>query len=104
MAAKRLERAVSAYNGAWARVVLDRRRPLVIGITGSVGKTTTTEIVGTALQHDAARPHVGLVWKTNHNMNSRKGLPLTIRWASSGRRVPGIIVRSACASGGARIW
>ena len=65
---ERLEIAVAA---ALARVVLAARRPLVIGITGSVGKTTTKEVLGRALAHPRVRPVVGRVWRTPANRNRR---------------------------------
>ncbi len=79
------EHDVSAGPGAWIRVE-DTRAALqkiasayrgrftipVVGITGSVGKTTTKEMVALALS-------AGLnVMKTEGNFNSQIGLPLTL--------------------------
>ncbi len=50
----------------------DRRRPKVIGVTGSVGKTTTKEIIAAVL---GARYRV---LKNEANYNNEIGLPLTL--------------------------
>jgi UDP-N-acetylmuramoyl-tripeptide--D-alanyl-D-alanine ligase len=73
-----IRRLLAAYLFFWARVVLRARRPLIVGITGSVGKTTTTEVVAAALMHPDVRAIVGPVWKTPHNMNNTQGVPLVI--------------------------
>ncbi|WP_277673787.1 UDP-N-acetylmuramoyl-tripeptide--D-alanyl-D-alanine ligase [Piscibacillus halophilus] len=46
--------------------------PIVVGITGSNGKTTTKEIVASCL----ATKYI--VWKTKGNLNNHIGLPLTV--------------------------
>lgn len=53
------------------------RLPLV-GITGSVGKTTTREMVATALSAGYQ------VYKTKKNLNSQVGVPITLAGISSG--------------------
>jgi hypothetical protein len=72
------------YLSFWARLVLRARRPLIIGITGSVGKSTTTQMLADVLMHPAATPRLGLVGSTCHNMNNDIGVPLTVlrydRW------------------------
>jgi UDP-N-acetylmuramoyl-tripeptide--D-alanyl-D-alanine ligase len=73
-----IERFISAYLFAWARVVFRARRPLVIGITGSVGKTTTKEVIAACLMHADLRPYVGSVGKTPANMNNTRGVPLVL--------------------------
>jgi UDP-N-acetylmuramoyl-tripeptide--D-alanyl-D-alanine ligase len=55
-----------------ARHVLDRVAPLVVGITGSNGKTSTKELAAAVL---GARHRV---LKTEGNLNSETGLPLTL--------------------------
>jgi UDP-N-acetylmuramoyl-tripeptide--D-alanyl-D-alanine ligase len=58
---------------AMARYALDRHPNLeVVGITGSLGKTTTKEVVASVL---GARHHV---LKSEGNLNSEIGLPLTV--------------------------
>ena len=55
-----------------ARSVLGRVRPLVVGVTGSNGKTSTKEFAAAAL--GARLP----TWKTHGNLNTETGVPLTI--------------------------
>jgi UDP-N-acetylmuramoyl-tripeptide--D-alanyl-D-alanine ligase len=66
------------WSFRWARFVLMRRKPTIIGVTGSAGKTTTTEAIGAVLRHPAAREHVGEVRTTTNNMNNYVGLPLVV--------------------------
>ena len=54
---------------AWHRGQVD---PLVIGVTGSVGKTTTRELLHSVL----AAGHSG--WQSRGNFNNEIGLPLTL--------------------------
>ena len=37
------------YLSFWARLLRRIRKPLIIGVTGSVGKTTTTELLAAVL-------------------------------------------------------
>ncbi|MFZ3081487.1 Mur ligase family protein [Rhodoferax ferrireducens] len=62
----------------WARFVFLLRRPFVIGITGSVGKSTTTALVAAVLSHRDARQIVGPVGCTMENMNDDVGLAATL--------------------------
>ena len=86
-----LERAIEFYLLFWARVVMRRRRPIVVGITGSVGKTTTKEVIAGTLMHPALTPRVGSVWKSTGNMNNTRGVPLSIlgyrAWPASRRQL-----------------
>lgn len=61
-----------------ARAVLWKYRPFIIGITGSVGKSSTKEAI--ALVLSAAHS----VRKTEGNYNNEIGIPLTIIGAKSG--------------------
>jgi UDP-N-acetylmuramoyl-tripeptide--D-alanyl-D-alanine ligase len=54
------------------------RKPFIIGITGSVGKTTTLEMVSAVLTHPNVTPIVGLVGQTKDGMNDDYGLPFTL--------------------------
>jgi UDP-N-acetylmuramoyl-tripeptide--D-alanyl-D-alanine ligase len=72
------DRIFVPYLFFWARFVISLQKPYIIGITGSVGKTTTTEMIATVLRHEDAKPIVGLVDKTLNNMNDDVGLPLTV--------------------------
>jgi UDP-N-acetylmuramoyl-tripeptide--D-alanyl-D-alanine ligase len=82
-----LERAVNLYLLFWARLVVRVRRPVIVGITGSVGKTSTTETIAAALSHPGAGAAVGEVRATPHNMNNTQGVPLVVlgydRWPRS---------------------
>lgn len=58
-----------------ARLALALHRPFVIGVTGSVGKTTTKEFVGEMMRHLEGAQYVRVSEKS---MNSEIGLPLAI--------------------------
>ncbi|MFA5986136.1 MAG: UDP-N-acetylmuramoyl-tripeptide--D-alanyl-D-alanine ligase [Parcubacteria group bacterium] len=55
-----------------ARSVLWRQKPFVIGITGSIGKTTTKDMIVHILRRHRK------VWYTRKNYNNEVGVPLTI--------------------------
>ncbi len=68
--------------GDLARAHLERHRPEVVGITGSVGKTTTRAMTASILRR------IGPGLESQGNFNNRIGLPLTVlhlrpehRWA-----------------------
>jgi len=63
-----------------ARGILRKYQPEVIGITGSVGKTTTKEAVAQVLQATGKR-----VRSSIKNYNNEIGVPLTIIGCSSGK-------------------
>lgn len=62
----------------WARLVLRCRRPYIVGVTGSAGKTTTKEMIASVLMHPEARPVVGVVGRSPRNMNDNIGLPFAV--------------------------
>src|SRR5688572_1152369 len=66
------------YLSLWAGWVLRAHKPRVVGITGSVGKTTTKEMIAAALMQPGAGAIIGRVRKTFGNMNNNVGLPLTV--------------------------
>jgi UDP-N-acetylmuramoyl-tripeptide--D-alanyl-D-alanine ligase len=70
--------AVRRYLWFWATVILRARKPFVIGITGSVGKTTTKELIAAVLSGPEVAKKVGLVWKTPENFNDNIGVPLSV--------------------------
>jgi UDP-N-acetylmuramoyl-tripeptide--D-alanyl-D-alanine ligase len=57
----------------WTLVRDDAPAPLVVGITGTVGKTTTKDALATVLRHAGKR-----VSATAGNFNNEIGLPLTV--------------------------
>ncbi|CAN5826306.1 UDP-N-acetylmuramoyl-tripeptide--D-alanyl-D-alanine ligase [soil metagenome] len=57
----------------WTLVRTDAPSPTVIGITGTVGKTTTKDALATTLRHAGKR-----VSATAGNLNNEIGLPLTV--------------------------
>ena len=63
-----------------AKLVLWRHRPVVVAITGSVGKTSTKEAIYEVLRKKF------LVGKSRGNYNNELGLPLAVLGAESGRR------------------
>lgn len=79
---------VRAVGSRLARFVLWRRRPIIVGVTGSVGKTTTTEALGAVLTHPETRRLVGDTWRTANNLNNWVGLPLVILGYRDWRRTP----------------
>ncbi len=64
-----VERVVTPVLAFWARLVVRRRQPFIVGITGSVGKSTTKEAVAAVLMHEEARRRLGRVAKTPGNWN-----------------------------------
>ena len=76
--AKRADNLLRALATRCARLVLARCKPAIVGITGSVGKTTATEAIAAVLRHPANRGLFRAVGKTSDNMNNRPGLPLAI--------------------------
>ncbi len=71
--ARRIARiGIQKVLGAIARLLVARFRPAVVGVTGSVGKTSTTR----AISHLLAQRYA--VRSTRENWNTQLGLPLTI--------------------------
>ena len=69
---------VTPYLLLLAGLVLRVRRPQIVGVTGTVGKTTTTTAIAAVLTHPQARAIVGTVGQARDNMNNFRGLPLTV--------------------------
>jgi len=67
-----------------AHLVLWRYHPVVIGVAGSVGKTSTKEAIYTVLKHNYR------VGKNKSNLNTEIGLPLTIIQGKDARRRIGL--------------
>jgi UDP-N-acetylmuramoyl-tripeptide--D-alanyl-D-alanine ligase len=86
------------YCSVCARLVLRVRKPLIIGVTGSAGKTTTVEMITAVLRHPAAQQVVGPMAHSVDNMNDDIGLPLTVlrydEWRRSLRQAPLLLLRA----------
>lgn len=67
-----IKKIVIAILTLEARAVLMRHKPLVIGVTGSVGKTSTKEAIATVLERAFD------VRKSAKSFNSEFGVPLTV--------------------------
>src|SRR3990167_7723829 len=65
-----------------ARLVLRRQKPIVIGITGSMGKTSAKDAIATVLKRKFT------VRQTQENYNNEVGVPLTIIGSNTGGRNP----------------
>lgn len=63
--------------------MLRARRPLIVGITGTVGKTTTVKMLKAVLTQDAVERRFGSIGVTTSNMNDGWGVPLTVLGQSS---------------------
>src|SRR3989339_1506577 len=68
--------------GILARLVLKKYKPRIVGITGSIGKTSAREAVVSIL---GTKFHVR---GSEKNYNNELGLPLTIVGANSGGKNP----------------
>jgi alanine racemase len=72
----------------WARFVLQKLKPDVLGITGSSGKTTTKEMVAAVLSQRHA------VFANYGNYNDRYGLPIALGRLTAEHRVA--VLEMAC--------
>ncbi|MEI9966851.1 MAG: UDP-N-acetylmuramoyl-tripeptide--D-alanyl-D-alanine ligase [Candidatus Moraniibacteriota bacterium] len=80
------QRLLQAWLRILARLLLAKYHPVVIGVTGSVGKSSTKEAIALALS-DQVR-----VRKSEGNYNNEIGIPLTILGTkSAGRSIWGWI-------------
>lgn len=76
-------RRVLQWKLFWlARFILVRRKPQIIGITGTVGKTSTKDAIALVLGNKLR------VRATQENYNNEIGVPLTIIGTSTGGRNP----------------
>jgi UDP-N-acetylmuramoyl-tripeptide--D-alanyl-D-alanine ligase len=82
------KRSLESWLAFWAYLVVKVRRPLVISVTGSVGKSTTTAAIAHALTHQATSKYVGLVAATVGNMNDDVGVPATLLRLGYGFELP----------------
>lgn len=80
-----MQRILLFFLATFARIIIKIHRPFVIGITGTVGKTTITHHISRFLAHE--------VWKENveyspYHYNGEYGLPLTIIGSETGGKNP----------------
>ena len=72
------ERRLVAYVIFLGRCVHRMRKPYVIAVTGSAGKSTTTEMIGSTLSHPDAERLIGPIFYTRENMNDNWGVAATL--------------------------
>src|SRR3989339_702368 len=75
-----LKKIVQKILAKLAKAILAKYKPEIIGVTGSIGKTSTKEAIYTILSHRFS------VRKNIKNYNNEIGLPLTIIGAGTGGR------------------
>ncbi len=78
-----LKTALWRYLGTSAAAVIRREKPFIVGITGSVGKSTCKQAVAAVLQADIPENRVRV---PSGSFNNELGLPLTIFGLSYPRR------------------
>lgn len=66
--------------GFIARIIVAVKRPTIVWVTGTVGKSTITQWIGVLLQKEYGENEVMF---SKYNYNGEFGLPLTIFWAKS---------------------
>ncbi|MBI2263467.1 hypothetical protein HYU72_02400 [Candidatus Berkelbacteria bacterium] len=71
---KKILKLIQIFLALFARMVLWLKRPIIIGITGSVGKTSTKEAIFALLKGKFGDE----VWKSWGNLNTEIGLPLAV--------------------------
>ncbi len=72
------QRRLESHFVSWAKFVYRVRKPFIIGITGSVGKSTTTAVIAAVLSHPEATKRVGPIGNTFSNMNDDLGVAATL--------------------------
>ena len=70
-----LQKTLEQFLGSCARCAIARERPFIIGVAGSVGKSSTKTAIGVAL---GAGEEGSSVIATKKNYNNELGVPLTI--------------------------
>jgi UDP-N-acetylmuramoyl-tripeptide--D-alanyl-D-alanine ligase len=66
------------YISFWTRLVLEIRKPVIIAITGTPGKTTLTQMLGHVLMQEEARLYVSIVAKTAANENGNREVKMQL--------------------------
>lgn len=80
-----MQQILLSFLSILARSIIARHRPYVIGVTGSIGKTSIVAHIGAYLTHVYGEDSVGY---SHHHYNGEYGLPLTIIGARTGGKNP----------------
>jgi UDP-N-acetylmuramoyl-tripeptide--D-alanyl-D-alanine ligase len=73
------------YLAFLARVIIHTKKPYIIGVTGTVGKTTITHLIAQVLVDRFGKKSVGF---SRYHYNGEYGLPLSIIGAKTGGKNP----------------
>ena len=74
-----------AYLSWLTRLIIAIKKPYIIGVTGTVGKTTISQVVADFLSREYGEKNVGY---SRYHYNGEYGLPLTIIGAKTGGKNP----------------
>ena len=80
-----MHKILLAFLAFLSRTLITRHKPYVIGVTGTVGKTTITTHIARYLSHIYGEQNVMI---SPYHYNGEYGLPLSIIWARSGGKNP----------------
>lgn len=80
-----LQNILERYLGECVRASFEREKPFVIGVAGSVGKSSTKTAIGIALGADEV---ASTVVATKKNYNNELGIPLTVFGCDAPGRSP----------------
>jgi len=81
-----------------AQLVLWKYKPIIVGVTGSVGKTSTKEAIYTVLRNKFK------VRRNLRNYNNEIGVPLTILGLETGNRSVWAWLKNFCSAGKMIFW
>ncbi len=76
-----MKKFLRQYLAFLARILIKQKKPFVIGVTGTAGKTTVTSFVVQFLQQEFGEDAVEF---SRYHYNGEFGLPLTIIGAKTG--------------------
>lgn len=58
-----------------SKMIINKHKPFIIGVTGNVGKTSTKDVIYSVFVENIDKK---LVRKSDKSLNSETGVPLTI--------------------------